>query len=342
MKRSVDELRNLNTISWSNLGNQSIVSLARLPALRKAVFELPSDFPTYIERLPPHSPTMKPTFSRLRILGITHRDFASVTALLNNFEFHLMEDVRITSHYTSPSTSMQGFFAALASSSSHKTIRCITVYDELRGLGPDLTRFELGFYELRPLLQFEMLTYLNLRFVGLIILEDATLLKMADAWPHITSLHLNGRGPWHPGSHINPLTFIKVLERCPKLDELNVPMDFSAVDYVDFDPWLLDDLRNQDRKRAELSLLWLGPYIAVHPHAVAKFLAAVLPRLADIKMLAHNSSDPVACVQSWTQTEHIYRNICYEQRKANFGKDNIAPVSGEEPSLSWARRRKKG
>ncbi|KAH7905113.1 hypothetical protein BJ138DRAFT_1018166 [Hygrophoropsis aurantiaca] len=225
-----------------------------------------------------------------------------MTAFFHYCDFHSIETIALSCPgWLSPfpgqleiSAGVQEFFAALASSCSHNSIRDICIrwgepdYDRLThivGFQP------LGLDEFRPLLQLHKLQKLKLFIPRPMILEDATLLAMADAWPHISTLLLTEsgwyNGPWHSSSYITPLTILSVLERCPKLERLTVRIDFSAIDYADFDPLSIDVLRIQDCKGALAKLTWLdlGPYIFAHPRAIARFLSAVLPDSARICML---------------------------------------------------------
>ncbi|KAH7902885.1 hypothetical protein BJ138DRAFT_256999 [Hygrophoropsis aurantiaca] len=214
-----------------------------------------------------------------------------MTAFFNYFDFHSIETIalRPSSPELSVSTGVQEFFAALASSCSRNSIHGIYIQWVPSGLPPrDIARLQpLRMDEFRPLLQFHRLQKLTLSIPRPLVLEDAMLLAMADAWPHLSDLYLTIHGPWHSGSYITPMAFIALLERCPKLERLNIPMDFSAIDYADFDPLSIDVLRIQDRTGAlaELTELVLGPYRIAHPRSIARFLSAVLPDSARIYMM---------------------------------------------------------
>ncbi|KAH7905732.1 hypothetical protein BJ138DRAFT_1164222 [Hygrophoropsis aurantiaca] len=307
----------------NGVARETIMLLAQLPTLRHATFNIPADFATYIEALPSPSPTQKQQFSKLRRLYITHENLASMAAFLNCFDFHLVEEIGLSPENPSSSLTMgtQEFFTALASSLSPSSIRNMAIYDQFRASPRVLAaRHPLGIHELRPLLQFRRLQALFLTIPYLIVFDDALLLEMADAWPHLTTLCLNRRGLWSSGSRITPLTFIELLERCPELEALSIPLDFSAIDCVDFDPLGIGALRNQDRKRAKLKELCLGPYMVIHPQAIARFLAAVLPDASDIHMLASKSGKPdaPACRQSMLQINQTYLDICHGRGRGDI------------------------
>ncbi|KAH7904002.1 hypothetical protein BJ138DRAFT_45042 [Hygrophoropsis aurantiaca] len=226
-----------------------------------------------------------------------------------------MEKIYITSTpRRSAPTGTQKFYVALASSLSRESIREIAITDESRASASDLAAsYPLGIHELRPLLRFDGLQYLNLSVQRSIVFDDAMLLALADAWPHILVLNLNNYGHRHSSSGVTPLAFITLLARCPKLKQLRIiPLDFSTIDSqtADFDPLSIDALRIQGRKGAlaELTELWLDSYRIVYPDAVAKFLSAVLPNLAGIYMFNSKSGmpashgDAVACRQSFYKT----------------------------------------
>ncbi|KAH7903337.1 hypothetical protein BJ138DRAFT_1168266 [Hygrophoropsis aurantiaca] len=254
IKRSLHELQNLSTIIWNELGSEGILWLVRLPALRHVTFDIPVDFAEYIE---------------LYGLEITHESGASVTTFLNYFDFQLLQNICIVSPQPSAATGTQAFYTALASSLSRESIRNISIFDEYCTATSDPAGFNpIGIHELRPLLRFDGLQNMTLGFQRSILLDDAT--------------------RWHSSSCITPPAFITLLERCPKLKWVTLPLDFSTVGSqdVDFDPLSIDALRIQDRKgaRAELTDLWLGPSGIPHPHAAARFLDALLPITARITM----------------------------------------------------------
>ncbi|KAH7903984.1 hypothetical protein BJ138DRAFT_1167282 [Hygrophoropsis aurantiaca] len=314
MKRSLRELQSLETLWWNDLGSETIVSLTQLPALRQVRFEFPSDFAQYVEALPPRSQIPKLAFSKLCGFDIvvTGGNLASVTAFLNYFDFSMMEKIHVSAPHPSQSMEIQEIFATLASSQSCDTIRDISIMDRFHAFRSPLTVLHpLGMHELRPLLQFSRLQRLRLSVECPIALEDAMLIAMATAWPHLSLLYFNYDGPWHPGSHITPLAFVKLLECCPKLERLGILMDFSAVDYDDFDPWSIEDIRTQNRKGSSFSMLELKAYRIVHPHAVALFFAAVLPNWVFLSMADCDSGeqDPEAVEQSFYETGKIYRDI---------------------------------
>ncbi|KAH7902902.1 hypothetical protein BJ138DRAFT_253959 [Hygrophoropsis aurantiaca] len=96
-----------------------------------------------------------------------------------------------------------------------------------------------------PLLQFQELQNLDLIFAESIVVDDTTLLAMADAWPNISALTLNeglSLRPQFAGSHVTPSAFITFLERCPNLTNLTIPFDFSVIDHANFDPFSIAGL----------------------------------------------------------------------------------------------------
>ncbi|KAH7903736.1 hypothetical protein BJ138DRAFT_1107423, partial [Hygrophoropsis aurantiaca] len=160
--------------------------------------------------------------------------------------------------------------------------------------------------ELRPLLQFDGLHSLDLSADHPFLLDDASLLAMADAWPRLVSLDL-GR---YSGAGVTPPAFITLLERCPELKRLTIPLDFSAVDVHDFDPLPIGALRTHGALAglAGLAGLELGPYRIAHAHAVAGFLNAVIPDRANITMLSSDFDEERTCRQSFRQTiKYLYQ-----------------------------------
>ncbi|KAH7903035.1 hypothetical protein BJ138DRAFT_1184600, partial [Hygrophoropsis aurantiaca] len=122
IKRSLKDLHNLDRITWKALGSEGILTLAQLPALRHATFDIPGDFAAYIDSRSPKHP-----FSRLCELDITHETDAPMTAFLNYFDFHSLEEIYITSSRPSVATGTRAFYAALAASLSRESIRKIGI-----------------------------------------------------------------------------------------------------------------------------------------------------------------------------------------------------------------------
>ncbi|KAH7914052.1 hypothetical protein BJ138DRAFT_489052 [Hygrophoropsis aurantiaca] len=316
LKRSISQLQNLNYISWDDLGNEAILSLARLPTLTRAMFEIPSDFPTYIAALPSGSPMLKPAFSRVRILEITRCSLASVTAFLKYFNVDL-EQITLWSQSLSQATMVRDFITALGLSSSCETLHDLAVYDQ------EKCCTDIGFLplELGPLLRFYRLQHLELDLQCAILINDATLLEIADAWPNISTLLLNADGPWLPGSHATPLGLARLLKRCPQLKFLCLPVDFSSINSVDYDPFShMRDLHYRG-EGARLRALTLGPFNVSHPHAVARFLAIILPSRANISMRWGDLDDDTGTMISrnkWNLTESIYYKFCDDLKNGNF------------------------
>ncbi|KAH7911710.1 hypothetical protein BJ138DRAFT_1112958 [Hygrophoropsis aurantiaca] len=217
LKRSISRLQSLETITWDTLESETIMSLARLPALIGATFNLQPNFSTYIQTLPPRSPMPRPAFSRVRTLDITGYNLASLTAFVDYFTVCL-ENLKITIRSSTgslPSATMfQCLGTALSSSSSRDTLRNLTIRHQ------DTDRFHMynlrplaGTCEIGPLLQFHRLESLTLDLHCPFIFNDATLLAISDTWPNISTLLINRDGPWLPSAYTTPSGLIKLLER---------------------------------------------------------------------------------------------------------------------------------
>ncbi|KAH7903839.1 hypothetical protein BJ138DRAFT_1120001 [Hygrophoropsis aurantiaca] len=271
------------------------MSLARLPTLTQAMLNIPSDFPAYIHTLPSHASTLKSAFSKVSALCIYYRTLASVVAFINHFTFNL-KNICVSSDHQTPSTgpSIGKFCAALASSSS-SSIREIAILDKYHSSTTYQGLHPLGISELRCLFRFERLDILYLDLYCPILLDDATLLEMSHSWPNLSRLLLKQNGDYDPASSVTPLALVRLLDRCPKLKLLALAVDFSTIDSENFDPSTVDGLCDPCRmhNRANLSELWLGSYHIKYPHAIAKFLASLVPGRADITMKVEGDVDYV-------------------------------------------------
>ncbi|KAH7914045.1 hypothetical protein BJ138DRAFT_1177552 [Hygrophoropsis aurantiaca] len=305
LRRSISQLQNLHVISWNCLGSEAILSLAQLPTLTSAAFEIPSDFSTYVAALPSRSLMLEPPFSRVRELGVTYRNLASVPAFWNYFNVG-SEKIRLLSLGRNPSqpTAVRDLMSALGSSCSRDALGDLAVYNysqDLREAHP------LGIRELRPLLKFHRIRSLLLELRDcLIVIDDATLLEMVDAWPNISTLFLNKYGLWEPASHATPSGLIGLLERCTKLKRLSLPVDFSTIDSADFD---LSTFSHSRDVGAQLEGFDLGPFNIEHPPAIAQFLAHIVPNCVKVSMMWPPAAPNDARIyeQRWSEVERIYR-----------------------------------
>ncbi|KAH7907179.1 hypothetical protein BJ138DRAFT_1070614 [Hygrophoropsis aurantiaca] len=311
LRRSISRLQKLDAVSWDNLGNEGILSLARLPALTKASFILAPGFPIYIKTLLSRSPVLKPAFSRVRSLSFSDCSFASATAFLNYFTVDL-EELNIMIRSPSGSGTDTGatlildFFAALGSSSPHDapSLQDLTIYD----CAPQLHSLGIRARELRPLLKFHRLQYLDLTLGGPIFINDATLLEMADAWPDLVLLFLN-KDCGQQGSHGTPWGLAGLLERCSKLKRLSLRVDFSTIDRADFDPlgtaWH-HSTGSDAHAGAQLEELFLGPFNITHPPAIARFLALILPNcLVFMRWPDDTGDEPSIYERRWREAEDL-------------------------------------
>ncbi|KAH7911708.1 hypothetical protein BJ138DRAFT_1179323 [Hygrophoropsis aurantiaca] len=324
LKRSISRLQNLKTIIWPALGSKTIMSLAQLPALIHVTLNLQPNFSAYIESLPPRSSMLKPAFSRMHTLTITGYSLRSLIVFLDYFNVHL-ENLKIAlklpSGSPSPATMIQRLSTALGSSSSRDTLHRLTVrLRDLGGSNPPGTTCEIG-----PLLQFHRLEYLDLDLQCPFIVNDATLLAICGAWPNISTLLINRGGPWLSDSYATPSGLVTLLERCPKLEFLSLPLDFSSIDSddSDSDPMSFAGYKAHDTGRgARLQDLVLGPFIITHPHAVAKFFATILPGPVRITMrwgepAEEDDTRPHQVGAGWSSTETIYRKFWADVRNGD-------------------------
>ncbi|KAH7903316.1 hypothetical protein BJ138DRAFT_1168306 [Hygrophoropsis aurantiaca] len=165
---------------------------------------------------------------------------------LNYFTFDL-EEIHISFESEPQSTqSLAGYLLEALASSLSRNANYISVRDRYLYSHYSRQRVQLvGIQEFRPLLQFQELQNLDLIFAESIVVDDATLLAIADAWPNISALTLNedlSLRPQFAGSHVTPSAFITFLERCPNLTNLTIPFDFSVIDHANFDPFSIAGL----------------------------------------------------------------------------------------------------
>ncbi|KAH7903708.1 hypothetical protein BJ138DRAFT_1120117 [Hygrophoropsis aurantiaca] len=313
LQPSISQLQNLGKIHWPHLRSETVMSLAQLPALTQATFKFPSDFSQYIGTLPPSSSMQNPAFSKLRMLMTKYVTPAAVLSFLGYFALDL--DFISVVLCGSPSPSQIGdFFSSIASSPS-RNIRSLQISDSLQRITEqNRTEYQpLTKYKFVPLLQLKELQHFRVNLQCSIILNDADLLEMAEAWPNIITLWLDGHP--HPGSHVNPgpYALVALLDRCPKLSALSIEVDFSTIDRADFDPLSIADSfdSRHTRNGRELRDLRFGPYNIAYPDAIAKFLACFVPDQARIDMNWPWTleSEPDIHVERWNLAKQIFNSI---------------------------------
>ncbi|KAH7907182.1 hypothetical protein BJ138DRAFT_531093 [Hygrophoropsis aurantiaca] len=319
LKRSINQLQNLDTISWDELRSEAILSLARLPRLKYATFKIPPDFTFFVTALPSNPSILEPAFPMMCLLEISSGSLTCVTAFLNYFKTgsKIME-LSFRGRGPSQAATIRELVAALGSSASRDALHNLTVCDKVSS---DPTGFRpLGIRDLAPLLKFHRLQRLNLDLQCPIIIIDATLLEMADSWPDITSL---------PSSHATPSGLLALLETCANLRNLSLPVDFSAIDSADFDPL---ELRHSTDLNIHIWELSLGPFNINHPLAVAGFLALVVPSCYEIKMLWPDVEGGETTIyrQRWVETANMYRGL-----RGSAGLGGLSSV--RLSAIYWAR-----
>ncbi|KAH7908173.1 hypothetical protein BJ138DRAFT_1069309 [Hygrophoropsis aurantiaca] len=311
LQPSISQLQNLGTIDWPHLRSENIMSLAQLPTLTEASFNLPSNFSQYIGTLPPRSSMRKPAFSKVHKLVIKYAAPAAVLSFLTYFALDL--DVVSVLFCDPPSPSQIGDFLSSLASSPSRNIRFLSINDIMQIItGRNRTEYQpLTKHKLVPLLQFKELRHLRANLQCSIILNDADLLEMANAWPNIITLELNEHLP--PGSHVNPgpYALVALLDRCPKLSVLSIQVDFSPIDRVDFDPLSIADSfdSRHGRNGGNLRSLSFGEYNIINPDAIAKFLACIVPDEACVDMRWPLSFMPDIYEERWGLTKQIFNSI---------------------------------
>ncbi|KAF7368701.1 hypothetical protein MVEN_00194800 [Mycena venus] len=138
--------------------------------------------------------------------------------------------------------------------------------------------YSVGGDTIEPLLSFVNLTSVHLSHPVGFDLDDAMVLRMARAWPCITSLSLLAC----PSHRISPRVTLRVLyafaKHCPELEVLEMTFDATKVPKIRI---------NGKRRRSQWSLSYLNVGLSPisKPRLVASFLSVIFPELAEIGTL---------------------------------------------------------
>ncbi|KAH7905941.1 hypothetical protein BJ138DRAFT_1118025 [Hygrophoropsis aurantiaca] len=111
-------------------------------------------------------------------------------------------------------------------------------------------------------------------------------------------------GRWLPGAPATPSGLVALLQRCTKLDSLALPVDFSTIDSADFDP---STTHYSKGLGTQLRNLHLGPLNISNPHAVARFLALIMPNCS-LSMITWPGGENISR-PNWLETETLFHTF---------------------------------
>ncbi|KAJ7658607.1 hypothetical protein DFH06DRAFT_990097 [Mycena polygramma] len=272
VSRFVARLRLLETISVPWLEQDALEHLSKLPTLKSLHMEQPR------EAFAVSKARIVPAFTALRQLFVFEATLDYMTSLL----LRMCSDVpleTLTVHLDNdhhpPATDVQAFLTAVTESVSHSTLR----HFRLEGFGwgrykPDPVTSLIQPDTLVLLLCFENLTSLHLTSALGFDLDDATVSRMARAWPRIECLHLqlldSARRPRATLASLNSIAW-----HCPRIVALTIAFDGSVIP----PPSASDGVVVRNESLREMNVLH-SPITT--PGAVGRLFSCVFPNLTEI------------------------------------------------------------
>jgi hypothetical protein len=252
-------LRKLESLTLSGLALLDLVRVSTLPTLRYLVVDtlVIGDTDSI-----PNSEHTHLTSLDLRI----NENVTVVNRFLSSCRPHQLQSLILISTISSPSSQWQQCFQTLSlyCSTTLKTLIIQPFEEELMTMGIDV---------LVPLLAFPNLTYLRIQ-CSFEHLGNHELKQMALAWPRLRGLDLL---PWNTfeefATEVTLVGILPLLEHCPELTQLRMPMNVSR------DCIRLSDKPWQDICNRNITRIDVGNTVMENPVAAAIFFSHVLPNL---------------------------------------------------------------
>ncbi|KAG2356082.1 hypothetical protein BDR07DRAFT_476381 [Suillus spraguei] len=137
----------------------------------------------------------------------------------------------------------------------------------------------IGAATLQPLFAFRNLRKLDFNSAGcsIVLMDDAVLLEMAKAWPHLEELYISR---YSCSSHtVTPHAFVLLLRHCPHLVSVAVTINRSTIDVHTRPP----DIPHQGFSHNALFIFFSGGSQIRNPTSIAAFISTIAPNVRSIK-----------------------------------------------------------
>ncbi|KAJ7673723.1 hypothetical protein DFH06DRAFT_749359 [Mycena polygramma] len=228
-----------------------------------------------------------------KLAKLTVRTMKCALRILDMMENSSLKTLEIMPTSWDPTEVMsRDFYRSLRKHCSHSALRNISVEGQFgsdaRPLSANETLvYSVGRDALHPLFAFTQLVQVQLAHPVGFDLDDATVLEMARAWPHVEDLSLSARPHRHVASRVTLEGIYAFAKHCPRLQSLAMTFDASVV------PKLRDNGRQRVTQK-ELYYLNVAGSPVTQPRRVAKFLSAIFPSLLRIGTLRDDLGDELS------------------------------------------------
>ncbi|KAJ6534328.1 hypothetical protein B0H19DRAFT_1080803 [Mycena capillaripes] len=269
-------LTHIESLNVPTVDGTALAHLAQIPELRKLHLEY--GVPDYVT-----GPYLgAPGFTNLTDIGV--RTMKCALLLLSMVAKCPLVKFAIFPTSFNPTEVIAGeFYQALFEHCSHASLREITLAGEFDEEMAPLSVAQAAVYSvgpdtLRPLFAFTNLVEVRLVHPVGFNLDDASILDMARAWPHIVFLSLIARPHRHIASRVTLEGLYAFAKYCPRLHRLEITFDATVV----------PNTRDNGQKRVAqqaLHHLNVAASLIKKPKRVATFLSALFPSLKSIATL---------------------------------------------------------
>jgi hypothetical protein len=293
--------------SWSHLvsvmmasivSNAAILHLSNLPSLQELHVELcstPIDADTQNLR-------QRPAFCALHTLDVSCKTLAPLNAFFDTFS---LAPKRLFFRVTEGWHSMQDLPASMSRISNacaHSALKRLRIMDHGANrldASTSATVFQ-PIYAFRNLRQF----YFKIEDVQL---HDATIMRMAEAWPLLEDLAILGEFSISSPHYITPNGLVSLLKHCPRLSSIRIVVDWSAVDRPDVSP----DIPYEGFAHKALKRAVFGASKIRNVTGVAAFISAIAPKLHTIaawdSKLHYGGEDYAEYSNKWKDVGHLVK-----------------------------------
>ncbi|KAG1776422.1 hypothetical protein EV702DRAFT_349801 [Suillus placidus] len=273
----------LTSVGIGTVSEAALLHLSNLPSLRVLKFQLP---PTPISAATQRL-LQRPAFCALQELDVTCKSLVILEAFLEKLTVTPKVLSFTITHGAGSARALPALISHLPDVCTPNSLRQVRF--SITGHPPDRdTSFEAAAFQ--PLFAFRNLRKLDIEsklYYISVRMDDAALLQMAKAWPHLEELHISR----NCGSRyqVTPHAFVLLLWHCPRLVSLAVAIDWSTIDLYTISP----DIPYQGFSHKALSTLFTRGSEIQNPTAIASFISAIAPNVREIE----GSGDPWPIVQ---------------------------------------------
>ncbi|KAH7912434.1 hypothetical protein BJ138DRAFT_788829 [Hygrophoropsis aurantiaca] len=266
--------------------DQVLSHLACLPSLKQLSIALPA----YLPEKTGNSGTI---FQTLRKLSLSSSEPQSCLQLLESVTSPCVESIVLSTAEVFSTEISRKLFTSI---SSHQSIMRIIITERSWSALPENYGIYLNILD--PLLHLHNLQHLRLSSASTYSVDDATLSKMASAWPHLESLRLWPPKKWEAEARITLPGIIPLLQCCPKLCFFGTAVN-AALPIADVSAYSACN-------HSKISLD-VGASPILDPASVAAFLSCVMPNLGFISALDTSNMRPSlrAYGTRWKQVKAI-------------------------------------